>query len=195
MISGNTDGLTEKYGDTFGFYVLGNPMLFVSDLALMREINIKQFSKFPLRQRQDGSVTVLGEFTRDFMSTIGGHQWRRIRQSTVPLMSALKIMEVIPSIVKSAESAINEISAEREYETKELAGHYTIRAIMSATFGIDSTDTKAMNVAAHHANSILPDNLSFFAFFIYTLIPERVRLTLGLSVVPRFVETTCYQPN
>ena len=185
MVSGQTDDLTEKYGETFGLYVLGAPMLFVSDLTLMREINIKQFSKFPLRQKQDGSVTVLGEFARDFMSVIGGHQWRRIRQSTVPLMSATKITEIIPQIVKSAESAVDQIVAEREYETKELAGHYTIRAIMSATFGIDSTDTEAMNEAAHHANNIIPENLSFFAFFLCGIIPERIRLACGLSVVPR----------
>ena len=51
-------------------------------------------------------------------------------------MSAKKLMEIVPHIVKSAEAAVAEIQPDQDIETKELAGHYTIRSIMSSTFGI-----------------------------------------------------------
>ena len=66
----------------------------------MKEVNIKQFSKFSRREPDSGANTVLGEFSRDFMTLIDGHQWKRVRQSTVPLMSATKLIEVVPLINK-----------------------------------------------------------------------------------------------
>ena len=51
-------------------------------------------------------------------------------------MSAKKLMEIIPHIVKSAEAAVAELEPNQEIEAKQLSGHYTIRSIMSSTFGI-----------------------------------------------------------
>ena len=83
MFDGSTNSLTDKYGDTFGFYIMSNPMLFVSDIELMKEINIRQFSNFSMRRKPDEGATVMGKWAKDLISIIGGHQWRRIRQSTV----------------------------------------------------------------------------------------------------------------
>ena len=44
--------------------------------ALMKEINIKQFSKFPQRSKQSGMDTALGEVAKDFMTyIIGRFDW------------------------------------------------------------------------------------------------------------------------
>ena len=87
MITGKTDSLTEKYGDTFGIYLGWSPMIFVSDVTIMREINIKQFSNFPVRQANDDSITVMGKFAKDFISIIDGSQWRRVRKGFLQVIS------------------------------------------------------------------------------------------------------------
>ena len=66
----------------------------------MKEVNIKQFSKFNRREPPSSMNSLLGEMTKDFMTTIDGSQWRRVRHSTVPLMSASKLSSIIPLINK-----------------------------------------------------------------------------------------------
>jgi len=44
--------------------------------------------------------------------------------------------------------------------------------------------TEAMNTAAHHANSIIPENVSFVKFFLLGLIPEKIRFAFNMSIVP-----------
>ena len=115
LMSDKADEVIDKYGDMFGFYAGRKPYLYLNDvckytkqifeeiknpLAIMKEVNIKQFSKFSRREPDSGANTVLGEFSRDFMTLIDGHQWKRVRQSTVPLMSATKLIEVVPLINK-----------------------------------------------------------------------------------------------
>jgi len=161
LVSNKGDEVLDKYGDIFGFYVGQNPHMYLNDVSVMKEVNIKQFSKFTQRKPDSGISTVLGEFSKDFMTIINGHQWKRVRQSTVPLMSATKLIEVVPLINKAAEVCCDQVKVGEDYETKALASRYTIRAIMSATFAVDSTDKAAMEEAAMHATNILPDNLSF----------------------------------
>ena len=114
LMSDKADEVFDKYGDMFGFYAGRKPYLYLNDVckyrkrkyskprnsAIMKEVNIKQFSKFTRREPDSGANTVLGEFSKDFMTTIDGHQWKRVRQSTVPLMSATKLIEVVPLINK-----------------------------------------------------------------------------------------------
>ena len=114
----------------------------------------------------------------------------------VPLMSAKKLMEIVPHIVKSAEAAVAEIQPNQDIETKELAGHYTIRSIMSSTFGIgnsfcatnfkhsDATEKATMDLAIKHASGIIPENVSLFKFMLLGLIPEKIRFALNLTTMP-----------
>ena len=69
-------------------------------VGIMKEVNIKQFSKFNRREPPGGMNSLLGEVTKDFMTTIDGSQWRRVRHSTLPLMSASKLSSIIPLINK-----------------------------------------------------------------------------------------------
>ena len=43
---------------------MANPVLFVSDIDLMKEINIRQFSNFSMRQKPDEGSTVMGKWAK-----------------------------------------------------------------------------------------------------------------------------------
>ena len=92
--------LVEKYGNMFGFYLGRSPQLYLSDIEVMKEVLVKQFSKFNRREAPSGANSMLGELTKDFMTTLDGSQWRRVRHSTMPLMSASKLSDLIPLINK-----------------------------------------------------------------------------------------------
>ena len=57
----------------------GSPMLVALDAEILKEVNIKQFSKFPRRQPNQGANTALGKIAVDFMTGTEGPQWRRQR--------------------------------------------------------------------------------------------------------------------
>ena len=44
------DQNTEKYGDVWGYYEGSRPTVVISDVEMMKEIYIKQFSKFYSRK-------------------------------------------------------------------------------------------------------------------------------------------------
>ena len=56
---------------------------------------------------------------------------------------------------------------------------------MSATFAIDPEDKDAMDEAAHHANNVIPDNLSKLKMMMYALTPESIRFKYNLSPIPK----------
>merc|ERR1739838_258581 len=112
------DYLTKKYGDMFGFYTLRKPVLYLNDIKILKEVNIKQFSKFNRREPDSQMNSVLGKVTKDFMTSIDGSQWKRVRQSTVPLMTANKLSEIIPLINKAARTCCSQLSTDQDYETK-----------------------------------------------------------------------------
>ena len=62
-----------------GIYMGGSPMLVAHDAEILKEINIKQFSKFPRREPNSGTNTALGKIAVDFMTGTEGPQWRRQR--------------------------------------------------------------------------------------------------------------------
>ena len=57
----------------------GAPMLVAHDAEILKEVNIKQFSKFPRREPNQGANTALGKIAVDFMTGTEGPQWRRQR--------------------------------------------------------------------------------------------------------------------
>ena len=91
-------------------------------------------------------------------------------------------------MVQAARVCCNQLSTECDYETKEMSQEYTIRAIMSATFAIDPEDKDSMEEAAHHANNVIPDNLSKLKMMMYALTPESIRFKYDLSPIPKLVK-------
>ena len=53
------------------------------------------------------------------------------------------------------------------------------------TKSLDASDKDAMDVAAHHADNVSPDNAGMGWTFIYGMIPESIRFKLGLSLMPK----------
>ena len=81
-----------KYGKIFGVYMGGRPALVVLDPKVLKEIWIKQFSKFFLRTKGGVVVragnSITGKVTRDFITSMDNpHQWKRVRRTLMPIMS------------------------------------------------------------------------------------------------------------
>jgi len=65
------------------------------------------------------------------------HQWHRVRQTMMPIMSNANLTELLPLIQRAADSVIQEdIGENQKYNMRHIAGRYTIKAIMSSGFSI-----------------------------------------------------------
>merc|ERR1711892_218067 len=178
-----------EYGKQFGLYLGLNPVLFVADIELVRQINIKQFSKFQIRKQKSGMDTLLGQMSADFMTIIEGEKWRRIRNSATPLMSQSNLSELLRVIVAAGKVTCEAAGVGKQFELKELSADYASKAIMACLTGIDPRDAAQIDEAAHHARKIMPDNLSVFQFMLLGLIPESIRFKLNMSVIPSSTQT------
>ena len=122
----------------------------------------------------------------------------------MPIMSNANLTDMMPLIQKAVDSALDEdIIPNKNYETKEIAQRYTLKAIMSSGFGVgkcvglcvrfglirnnsDPTDDNAMNDARANALNILPRNASLQKFMLLGMIPQWIRYALDYHLYPEY---------
>jgi len=173
----------EKYGKLSGAYFGLVPTMIVSDVEIVKEITIKQFSRFERREKPSVFNRVIGKLSRHWMTLVDGSKWKRIRHSTTPMMSQQKLEKTLPLIENAAKILVKDlIKPGKEYDTKEISSAYTIKAIMSSGFSIDPADKAAIDEAERHALQVIPEGSSLLTFFIYALIPESIRFALNITV-------------
>ncbi|KAJ7393633.1 Thromboxane-A synthase [Desmophyllum pertusum] len=83
----------EKYGRVLGFYFGHTPAYMISDVDLLKQILVKEFSKFPNRP-----LAAIGDgqsiFIRKGLLNVQDDDWKRIRATITPTFSALKLKQV-----------------------------------------------------------------------------------------------------
>jgi len=112
----------------FGIYCGLEPAIFINDADMLKEINVRQFSKFSSRkspfvntvvgplskdwdQRKSSALTrvPVDPWLKDFMTNLDGHKWKRVRQTTMPTFSATKLESMCPSFNDSAQITIRKV--------------------------------------------------------------------------------------
>ncbi len=86
----------KKYGDVFGYYNAGTPVLAVSDPDIVKEILVKQFDKFDERY---GTIDT-SEHKYATLAEIKGEKWKRVRGITSPTFSTKKMKLMSPMILQ-----------------------------------------------------------------------------------------------
>ena len=86
------DHWSKEFGSMYGLYGFWTrPLLVISEPEMVKEITVKQFSRFPTRGRSRIN-TIFGKLTGDFLSVIEGHSWKRQRSTITPFFSGTKII-------------------------------------------------------------------------------------------------------
>ena len=77
----------KEYGSIFGIYQMGfMPTIVISDPKIVKDVNIKQFSRFTTRGRTKFNFS-FGPLSEHFMTTLEGHAWHRQRTTITPFFS------------------------------------------------------------------------------------------------------------
>ena len=80
--------------------------------------------------------TLFGPMSDDFMTIIEGPKWRRIRNSTTPLMSQSNLSELVRVIAAAGKVTCDLAGEHKQFELKEFALDYASKAIMACLSGI-----------------------------------------------------------
>ena len=125
-------------------------------VKVLKEIWIKQFSKFFLRTKGGVVVragnSITGKVTNDFLTSMDNHhQWHRVRRTMMPIMSNSSLTELLPLIQRAADSVLaDDIVKNGKHDVKDIASRYTIKAIMSSGFSIGKIALLRVNIVQNN---------------------------------------------
>ncbi len=89
---------TNEYGKVYGYFEGHLPVLVISDLSMVQEILVKQYSNFSARKKQSLDRGEKDHRVSLFMAT--KTLWKKMRTIMNPTFSTAKIREVCRGVVK-----------------------------------------------------------------------------------------------
>lgn len=125
-----------------GFYTLFSPSLIITDLELVKEITIKQFSNFTDR---GVFVNEKDEPLTGHLFAIGGDKWRYLRNKLSPVFTSGKIKSMYHTISDKGNGfveAIESASKSGSVELKDISNRFTIDVVGSVAFGMEANTLK-----------------------------------------------------
>lgn len=133
-----------KRDPVFGIFERNTPVLVINDLDLIKDVLIKDFSKFTERgfnKAEKAEPLALHLFNLDVK------RWRALRSRLSPCFSSIKLKDMFSMIVdvsQQLEKVLDKVVAKGEpVEVRDLTGKFTTDVIGTCAFGIDmqSLDT------------------------------------------------------
>ncbi|XP_048243850.1 cytochrome P450 3A8-like [Haliotis rufescens] len=127
-----------KKDKAFGIFEGGYPMMFITDINIMKEVLMKKFHCFVNRRAFEG----VNDYPLNYaMTTIQDDHWKHVRSLLSPTFSSGKLKKMVGLVNKTSDNLVQNfrVKAEsgEEFEVKELTGAYTMDTICSTAFGIE----------------------------------------------------------
>nr|XP_039270253.1 cytochrome P450 3A30-like isoform X2 [Styela clava] len=94
----------EKFGNVYGTYFRITPTIHIHDPDILRQIFIKEFSNFAMRQRR--FLKISGEELNSSLTNVDLKQWKRMRNTLTPTFSSAKLRQMTTIMEWCADNAI-----------------------------------------------------------------------------------------
>lgn len=124
-----------------GLYQMFLPIIIVTDLELLKQITVKDFTNFVDR----GVFVNEDEPLTGHLFSIEGDTWRFLRNKLSPAFTSGKIKMMYNTISDKGDSFVKAIEKASEYgsvEMKELSNRFTIDVVSSCAFGMEPNTLK-----------------------------------------------------
>lgn len=135
------DALMKKYGKVVGFFDGRQPILYVADPAIIKQVTVKNFSSFSANRLFHGH-----KILSKFMVSTNGPDWKRMRSITSPAFTSGKMKNMMALIDPSFESLTRVLRryalSHQSVETKNIFQCLSIDVITKTAF---ATDTQAFD--------------------------------------------------
>ncbi|XP_055925090.1 cytochrome P450 3A9-like isoform X1 [Argiope bruennichi] len=142
------DEWCEKYGRIVGFYVGTRPTILITDVDLLKRIQVSDFPKFMnrpnLRGRPPNKNKKKQLFSQNLLQ-LRDKRWKEIRSIITPSFTASKMKQMAPIMNSAIDSLMNNVekkyAAGEEFDIYPMFQGLTMDVIGRTAFGIQ-TDTQ-----------------------------------------------------
>lgn len=126
----------KRYGRVFGIYIFRQPFLVVADPDMVKDILVKEFTKFHDRKK-------LVNFRKPYdrmLQVASGQKWKDIRSTLSPTFSAAKMKQMMPFMNEAVNTFMQKV--DRISKTGEIVDFHrwfqslTMEIIFSTAFGL-----------------------------------------------------------
>ncbi|XP_071103834.1 cytochrome P450 3A6-like isoform X2 [Haliotis cracherodii] len=174
----------KKFGPVYGVYFGHKPVLVVTDLEMLKQIEVKEFNKFQNRWDIDlyPSPINKGIFFEK------GANWKRIRSIISPTFSAGKLKQMCQQINVCAEKLSQRLKGlsvgGQQVEIKGYLSAFTMDVILMTAFGKNVDSQRNPNEPfVKNACNIFKDSVYTMPFvFLATLFPSMEKLGKKLEM-------------
>ncbi|XP_025106014.1 cytochrome P450 3A24-like isoform X3 [Pomacea canaliculata] len=155
-----------QYGKIFGVYFMRSPVILTTDLDIVKEVFLKDFTNFTNR----GEVSKRAKpYPMNFsLAFAEDDTWRRLRHTMTPTFSTGKLRLMDPYISRCCEGLSHFLQRLTEkgelVDVKRVFGAYTIDVIAGTAFGLETDFLKNENDAFLHAAMNMIRKSSTFGF-------------------------------
>lgn len=127
----------KKYGKVWGLYDGRQPLLAVTDTAMIKTILVKECYSVFTNRRDVG----LNGPLRDAVSIVEDEDWKRIRSILSPSFTSGRLKEMYKLMLHHSSNMIKvlhkKVKADEVIEVKEVFGPYSMDVVTSCAFSID----------------------------------------------------------
>merc|ERR1719209_1568166 len=93
-------------GSVCGYYLGIAPRIRISDPEILKQIMIKEFHPFPVRQTNS---YLNGNALNNGLVSVEGDQWKRIRITLTPTFASAKLKGMLPILNQCIKDALTEL--------------------------------------------------------------------------------------
>lgn len=164
-----------------GFYTLFSPSLIITDLELVKQITVKEFSNFTDR---GVFVNEENEPLTGHLFAIEGDKWRFLRHKLSPVFTSGKIKSMYNTISDKGDNfikAIERASQNGSVEVKEISNRFTLDVVSSVAFGMEANTLKneheeLVKIFRHIFGDEGPSIFYFFFLFAFPKFSKFIHL-------------------
>lgn len=132
-----------KFG---GVYFITKPVIFVTDLDLLKNVLIKDFQYFHDRGMY---FNAKDDPLSGNLLAIEGDYWKKLREKLTPTFTSGRIRQMVPTVVEVAEkleiAMFKKFDENCEFEIKDVLSRFTTDIIGTCAFGIECNSLEEEN--------------------------------------------------
>lgn len=171
-------------GPVFGGYRLLEPVLYITDPTLVKNILIRDFNSFHSRglyeNRRDDPIV-------SHLFILSGQRWKRIREKVTPVFTSGKMRGMTPTVLTVANRLVDAISEEikidSDVDIKEWLARFTTDVIGTCAFGLECNSIQDPNAEFRKMGRVLLEEFNFLRIFFGQNFPRFSR-AIHMTVLP-----------
>ena len=180
----------------YGGYFLQNPILWIRDPDMVRQITIKDFEYFVDRNNsmfqklfKSGSQT--DKIWDVQMTNAQSEEWKNLRSTFTPIFTSGKMKAMLIFMQETCDQLVTAFDKYAEkneaFEVKRVLGSYSMDTIASCAFGVDAESfTNENSKFVQYASTIFTQGLKDGMKMFLAIVPGGLQLmrALDISVMP-----------